>query len=278
MNISPKLWIAIGVTLSLALVVVAGGWLVISAYAQGPFQGRVWGVQHDNRAVLDLLKTTETNLLQARQAGTSWLDIAKASGVSEQALTDALLQPVNDMHAWMAQTWPQSNASQMTGWMHQQIEQDIRVAKFGTMTDMHVFGGRIMGGGMMGNWNGNYHFGGMMNGGMMNGMMGGSTVPNVNAAPVPSSSRIDREIPLTARDVQFEPGQIAVKRGETIKFTITNRDTFAHNAVSPDGKLTYTLLPANQTVSVGWTAPTQKGTYTVTCTFHPGMQFQIRVE
>ncbi|MBI4670903.1 MAG: cupredoxin domain-containing protein [Chloroflexi bacterium] len=317
MKTQTKLLIVVGITAALVLALVAGGWFINTAFAQGPWQGGNWGAMHNNQAVLDLLKTNANDLLQQRQQGKSWLDIASAKGVSEQALTDALLQPVTQMHAWMAQNYPQANAAQMTEWMRQQIAQDIRVAQYGTMTDMHVFAGSMMnaphngarmgnwngngyggmmggwnGNGMMGNWNGANGFGGMMNGGMMGnwngtngfggmmggGMMGGwNNAPSVNATPVPSTQSVDKEINLTARNFKFDPTRVEVKKGETIKFKITNQDNFAHNAVSQDGKLVYTVLPANQTTSVVWTAPNQTGTYTIICTWHPGMQFQIVV-
>lgn len=276
MNTQTKIFTVVGIAALLIVALVIGGWFLNTAFAQGPWQGGFMGMGHNNQAVLDLLKTNESDLLKERQAGKSWLDIATAQGVSEQALTDALLQPLTQMQTWMTQNYPQANTAQMTEWMRQQIGQDLRVAQYGTLTDMHVFGGNMMGGnGMMGSWNGSNGFGGMMNGGMMGGFF---SAPSVNATPVPSTQKVDREIQITARNFKFDPTRVEVKKGETIKFTIANQDNFAHNVVSQDGKLGYTLLPANQTTSVVWAAPNQAGTYTVICTFHPGMQFQIVVE
>ncbi len=276
MNTQTKIFTSVGIAALLIVALVIGGWFLNTAFAQGPWQGGFMGMGHNNQAVLDLLKTNESDLLKERQAGNSWLDIATAQGVSEQALTDALLQPLTQMQTWMTQQYPQFNAAQMTEWMRQQFAQDIRATQYGTMTDMHVFGGNMMGGnGMMGNWNGSNGFGGMMGGGMMGGFF---SAPSVNATPVPSTQKVDREIQITARNFRFDPTRVEVKKGETIKFTIANQDNFAHNVVSEDGKLGYTLLPANQTTSVVWAAPNQAGTYTVICTFHPGMQFQIVVE
>jgi len=125
---------------------------------------------------------------------------------------------------------------------------------------------------------------GMMGGfgsGMMGGnggMMGGyGNAPNVNATPVPASQPIDREVKITARNLQFDPARVVVKKGETVKFTITNQDAAAHNFVSQDGNITYTFLPPNATQSVVWVAP-EKGIYTALCTFHAGMQMQIVVD
>ncbi len=309
MKTQTKLFTGIAVVAILVLTLALGGWFMNTAFAQGPWQGGNWSAMHNNQAVIDLLKTNESALLQERTAGKSWLDIATAQGVSEQALTDALLQPMTQMQSWMTQQYPQSNATQMNEWMRQQFAQDIRVTQYGTMTDMQVFNGSMMNsmmggngmmnggngfGGMMGNGNGYNGFGGMMGGGMMGGgmmngaphnggMMGGMmndsfNTPNVNATPVPSTQKIDREVNLTTFNFKFAPATVTVKKGETVKFTIVNQDKFAHNIVSQDGKIGYTVLPANQTTSVLWSAPNQAATYTALCTWHPGMQFQIVVE
>lgn len=290
MNTQTKIWTGIGIAAFLIVVLAIGGWFFNPAFAHGPWQGGFMRMGHTNQAVLDLLKTNETDLLQQRQGGASWLDIATASDVREQALTDALLQQVTQMHAWMGQNYPQADLTSMTESMRTEFSKDMRVAQYGTMTDMHVFGGGMMSSGLMngGMMNGGMMGGGMMNGGMMNGgmmnsmmggMMGGSfTAPTVNATPVPSTQSVDREIKITTQNFKFDPSQVQVRKGETVKFTITNQDNFAHNVVSQDGKLAFTLLPANQTTSIVWVAPNQAGIYSGSCTFHPGMRFQIAVE
>jgi len=275
-----KLFTGIGIAALLIATLAIGGWFLNTAFAQGPWQGGFMGMMRSNQAALTLLKTNESDLLKERQSGKSWLEIATAKGVNEQALTDALLQPMTQMHAWMSQNYPEANTDQMTDWMREQFAQDLRVTQYGTLTDMHMFGGGMMNGGMM---NGGMMNGGMMNGGMMNGMMGGGMMngsfntPNVNVTPVPSTQKIDREIQLTASNFQFAPSQVTVKQGETVKFNIVNQDKFAHNAVSQAGKLDYTVLAANQTTSILWVAPTQAGTFTVICAWHPGMQFTVQV-
>ncbi len=124
--------------------------------------------------------------------------------------------------------------------------------------------------------------GGPSTGSGWRGMMGGrgfgyGNAPTVNATPVPASQPIDREVKITARNLQFDPARVVVKKGETVKFTIVNQDAVAHNFVSQDGNITYTFLPPNAMQSVVWVAP-EKGTYTALCTFHAGMQMQIVVE
>lgn len=181
MDVKTKIALAAGIA-ALLLAVVVGGWFAYTAYAQGgtPWtnDGIGFGSCHNNQAVLDLLKMSATDLKAQRQSGKSLLDIAVGKGVTEQQLTDALAQPMTAMHAWMGQTYPQSNAEQMTQYMRDWIAKDIRETKFGTMTDFRLFGG--YGGGMMGGYYGNggmiggfNGFGGMMNGsGGYGGMMG----------------------------------------------------------------------------------------------------------
>lgn len=300
MKSQTKLFLLLSVGLLLIVALAIGGSFVNTALAQGPWLGGPMGMGHNNGAVLTLLKTNASDLLQQRQQGKSLLEIASAMSVSESALTEALLQPMTQLSGWMTQHHPQSDVNSMTDWMRQQIAQDIRIAPYGTMTDMHLFGGGMMngmmgagngtgyggmmngngfggmmGGGMMGNGNGNNGFGGMMGGGMMRGW---NTTPNVNATPVASGQKVDREVNLTAANFKFDPARVTVKAGETVNFTIANQDKFAHNVTSQDGKLALTVLPANQTTSILWVAPERSGTYTVNCTWHPGMQFTVVVE
>lgn len=168
----------------LSLALVAGGWFAYTAYAQSTNRTQIdQGIGcHDNQAVLDLFKITESDLIAERQGGKSLLDIATAKGVNEQHLTDALLGPITVMHGWMSQSLipeaqrrgnlPQANTEQMIQYMRDWIAKDIRETKYGTMTDLRLFGGN--GAGMMGGGTG---YGGMMNG--VNGyggmMRGGST-------------------------------------------------------------------------------------------------------
>ncbi|MDE3091829.1 MAG: hypothetical protein KGJ80_20850, partial [Chloroflexota bacterium] len=59
-------------------------------------------------------------------------------------------------------------------------------------------------------------------GGMMGGRgFGYGNAPNVNTTPVPASQPIDREVKITARNLQFDPARVVVKKGETVKFVIT---------------------------------------------------------
>ena len=174
-----KLLIGTGIALAL-VALVAGGWFVNSAYAQGPTGFPGYGAMHDNTALLKLLGLTEQDLLAQRQAGKSLLDIATAKGVDEAKLTEALAQPVTAMHGWMGQTYGnETYATQMTQWMRDWVAKDIRETTLGTMTDFRLgLGTNGAGYGMMGGFNGTNGFGGMMGGQFdgtngFGGMMGG---------------------------------------------------------------------------------------------------------
>ncbi len=176
MNTRMKIALALGIAALLLAGLVAGGWVVYTAYAQGttptpaPNGANGFAGCHNNQAVVDLLKTTAADLQAQRQSGKSLLEIAQAKGVTEQALVDALMQPVESMHQWMGQNVQGFNDDQMDQAMRDQTAKDIRETKYGTMTDFRLFGGA---GGMMNGWNANWPSG-MMNGfqGMMNGIGG----------------------------------------------------------------------------------------------------------
>ena len=172
-----KLIVGMAIAGVIAVALIASGIFVTSTYAQGPTTSpnASCGAMHNNQALLDLLKTNQSDLLAQRQAGKSLLDIATAKGVSEQQLLDVLIQPIAGMHAWMAQNYPQPGADQMTQYMRDWIAKDIRVAQYGTMTDFRLLGGT--GPGMMSGFTGPNGVGGMMNGftgpNGIGGMMGG---------------------------------------------------------------------------------------------------------
>ena len=159
-----KLIVGTAIAVVFAVALITSGVLVTSAYAQGPTQNpnAFYGAMHNNQALLDLLKISQSELLAQRQAGKSLLDIATAKGVSEQQLLDVLVQPIAGMHGWMSQNYPQSNANQMTQYMRDWIAKDIRAAQYGTMTDFRLLGG--MGSGMMSGFTGANGFSGMMSG------------------------------------------------------------------------------------------------------------------
>jgi hypothetical protein len=99
------------VTVSVALAVILLGLFVVgTVFAQGPTPapapttpwGRAWGGIWQgsatvSKAITDLLGMTAGQLLDARQAGKTLLDVAREKGVTEQQLTDALLAGRKDV-------------------------------------------------------------------------------------------------------------------------------------------------------------------------------------
>lgn len=124
--------------------------------------------------------------------------------------------------------------------------------------------------------------GGMMGGGhMAGGMMGGYNQSAPTAEPTPigaTPAPVDEEIQITALNLRFTPAEIAVRPGETVRFVVTNNDTYLHNFVSQEAGIPFLNLPGNTTQTVTWTAPKTDGTHTALCTLHPGMSLTIVVE
>ena len=135
---------------------------------------------------------------------------------------------------------------------------------------------------------------GMMNDGHMgvpNGMMGGApngmmgnygydqSAPTAQPTPIGATLvPVDEEIQITTFNLRFSPAEIAVKSGETVRFLVTNNDSYLHNFVSQEAGIPLLNLPGNTTQTMTWTAPTTEGTYTALCTLHPGMSLFIVIK
>lgn len=157
--------------------------------------------------------------------------------------------------------------------------QPTPVPGFGFDPGGMVGGGHM--GGMMGGGMGNTMGGGHM--GVPNGMMSGNgynqSVPTVEPTPIGATPvPVDEEIQITAANLRFVPVQITVKPGETVRFLVTNNDSYLHNFVGPEAGIPLLNLPSNTTQTMTWTAPTTEGTYTALCTLHPGMGLTIVIK
>jgi plastocyanin len=127
-------------------------------------------------------------------------------------------------------------------------------------------------GGMMGSG------GGMMGGNVPGGYGYQQFPPAVQPTPSgPAPAPAEREIQITAVNFRFEPSEIAVNPGETVRFVVTNKDTVLHNFGSQEAGIAYIPLPASATQTVTWTAPNRVGTYTADCSLHPGMDLTITI-
>ncbi|MBI3761425.1 MAG: cupredoxin domain-containing protein, partial [Chloroflexi bacterium] len=106
---------------------------------------------------------------------------------------------------------------------------------------------------------GNGYGPGMMGGGHMMGGYGyGQTAPTAEPTPIGATpAPVDEEIQITASNLRVSPAQITVKPGETVRFVVTNNDSFLHNFVSQEAGIPFLALPGGTTQTVTWTAPAQ---------------------
>lgn len=92
--------------------------------------------------------------------------------------------------------------------------------------------------------------------GLLNGLRGGETA-------VPGA------IHLTAQDMRFGQEEIHLKVGQTVTFTLDNKDLYAHSFDADDFDV-HTAMPANSQVTASFTA-TRPGTFDFYCSV-PGHQ------
>ncbi|MBI5876516.1 MAG: cupredoxin domain-containing protein [Chloroflexi bacterium] len=97
---------------------------------------------------------------------------------------------------------------------------------------------------------------------------GGNYAPPSGGVVAPSGgSSGSREIKVTASDFKFEPNSFALKAGESVKVTMTNRGAVDHNWVVTDssGKVVFKFtVPVGKTGSGEFTLPAA-GTYNLIC-------------
>ncbi len=79
-------------------------------------------------------------------------------------------------------------------------------------------------------------------------------------------------------ELQFDPTEISVTAGATVRLTFVNESIVAHNLVfiAPISAATATIQPGEEE-TIEFTAP-EAGEYTYVCTLHPGMQGTLTVE
>ena len=84
------------------------------------------------------------------------------------------------------------------------------------------------------------------------------------------------EVPVDQKDLQFVPGAVTIKAGDSVRFTDTDR--IAHNVTidNPDGtSLDKGMAEYNQHIVVKFDKP---GTYHAHCRIHPQMHMTITVK
>jgi len=103
----------------------------------------------------------------------------------------------------------------------------------------------------------------------------GGTPPSASEAhPLEISVATDTGGALT-----FDPAEITVPAGATVRLTFTNKATVPHNLTfdDPIDVATETVVDPGASQTVEFTAP-EAGEYTYVCTLHPGMEGTLLVE
>lgn len=83
----------------------------------------------------------------------------------------------------------------------------------------------------------------------------------------------------TGGALTFDPGEITLPAGATVRLTFTNKATVPHNLTfeDPIGAATDTVIDPGDSQTIEFTAP-EPGEYTFVCTLHPGMEGTLLVE
>lgn len=78
---------------------------------------------------------------------------------------------------------------------------------------------------------------------------------------------------------QFDPAEVTVPAGSTVRLTFVNEATVPHNLTfgAPIGAATATIVQPGAEETIEFTAP-EAGEYTFVCTLHPGMEGTLIVE
>ena len=93
------------------------------------------------------------------------------------------------------------------------------------------------------------------------------------AAPTSTATSADRDHMVVIENVQFNPQNLTVRRGERI--TWTNKDLFPHSATASDQAFDSKAIAPNAAWS--WVAR-KPGIYAYVCTFHPTMKGTVTVQ
>jgi plastocyanin len=102
---------------------------------------------------------------------------------------------------------------------------------------------------------------------------GSSHKSSTQAVPVDARGRA--HVDIDAPDNVFTPAEIIISPGTTV--TWHNRDTVAHNIKSADGVFGVDAGPFGSGASYSFTFR-KAGTFDYTCTFHAGMDGDVRVK
>ena len=101
-----------------------------------------------------------------------------------------------------------------------------------------------------------------------------------SAAPSPGGEVVEITVGTdTGSTLIFDPAQITVPAGATVRLTFSNKATVPHNLTfdDPIDVATETVVDPGASETIEFTAP-DAGEYTFVCTLHPGMEGTLVVE
>jgi plastocyanin len=112
--------------------------------------------------------------------------------------------------------------------------------------------------------------------------VGGGGAPAESAAPSGDAQGEVVEITVstdTGSANQFDPGEVSVPAGATVRLTFINDATVPHNLTfdDPINAATAVTVQPGAEETIEFTAP-GAGEYTFVCTLHPGMEGTLVVE
>lgn len=104
--------------------------------------------------------------------------------------------------------------------------------------------------------------------------------PSATTAPGADGEVVEITVATdTGSALKFDPVQITVPAGSTVRLTFSNKATVPHNLVfdDPIGAATENVVDPGASQTIEFTAP-DPGEYTFVCTLHPGMEGTLVVE
>jgi plastocyanin len=85
-------------------------------------------------------------------------------------------------------------------------------------------------------------------------------------------SSFAKEHLVSIKDFQYGPGEITIKKGDTIKWV--NQDDMPHTVTASSGKIESGNMDKGKEFSHIFD---KSGNYEYTCTYHPGMTAKVKV-